>query len=188
MKYGSSSTTKDLPSPLVRGVIGGADFDAKLADRWMGQEATAEERVVFGLDGTTIAHALDPLGSAAAGPVQAEPMATCLQPALDGVGLQGVRVGAGDIGDQQLADRQPFLDVGEVVGDGGRNVSLRQQAQQPQAGVIVVVPGHRSRRKTAGYQMRAAGIALCHRITPLAVRRLQRFDPQSLTCPGFRLP
>jgi len=64
--------------------------------------------------------------------------------------LHGVRVGAGHIGDQQLADREPFLDIGEVVGDGGRNIPFDQQAEQPQAGIVVVVPAHRTGRSSSG--------------------------------------
>ena len=149
----------------------------------MGQEVAPEEGVVLGLDGAALAGALDPLGAAAAGAMQGQPMAARLQPALDGAGLRGVGVGAGDVGDQQPADRQPFLDVREVVGDRGRNVPFGQQPQQPQAGIVVVVPGIRTGWKTAGNQMRAAGFRLCHRITSFAVRRLQKLCAQSLTFP-----
>ena len=76
----------------------------------------------------------------------------------DGAALRGIGIGAGDVGDQQPADRQPFLDIGKIVGDRGRNVPFGQQPQQPQAGVVVVVAGARAGRKTAGNEMRAAGI------------------------------
>jgi len=99
-------------------------------------------------------------------------MAARLEPALDGTASRGVRVGAGYIGDQQPADGQPFLDIHEVVGDRSRDAPFGQEAQQPQAGIVVVVPGHRTGWKTTGDQMRVAGLRLCHRVTSLAVRRL----------------
>ena len=128
---------------------------------------------MLGLDGAALAQALHPLGATAAGAMQAQPMAARLQPALDGAALRGIGIGAGHVGDQQPADRQPFLDVREVVGDRSRNVPFGQEPQQPQAGIVVVVPGHRTGRKTAGNQMRAAGLRLCHRITSLAVALTQ---------------
>jgi hypothetical protein len=97
--------------------VRGADLDAKLADRRMGQEAAAEEGVVFALDGAARAGALDPLGTAAAGAVQRQPMAARLEPLAHRAGLRRVGVGAGDIGDQQSAERQPPLDIDEIVGD-----------------------------------------------------------------------
>ena len=129
MKYGSSSTTNDVPSPRVRGESVGAHLDAKLADRRMGQEIAPEQGVVLGLDGAALAGALHPLGAAAARAMQGQPMAARLQPALDRARLRGVGVGAGHIGDQQPADRQPFLDIREVVGDRGRNVSFGEEPQ-----------------------------------------------------------
>jgi hypothetical protein len=115
--------------------------------------------------------------------MQAQPVAARLQPAPDGAALRGVGVGSGHIGDQQPGDGQPFLDVREVIGDRGRNVPFGHQPQQPQAGIVVVVPGARTGRETARNEMRSAGILLCHRITSLAVRRLQKPSAQSLTLP-----
>ena len=77
--------------------------------------------------------------------------------------LRGVGIGAGDIGDQQPADRQPFLDIGKIIGYRGRNALLGQEPQQPQAGIIMVVPGIGARRKTTGNHMRPA-CRLCHRL------------------------
>ena len=155
----------------------------------MGQEAAAEQRVVLGLDGAALAHALDPLGAAAAGAMQAQPVAARLQPMLDGAALRGVGIGAGHVGDQQLADRQPFLDVGEVVGDRGRNVLLGQQLQQPQAGIVVVVPGMRTGRKTAGDEMRAAGLLPCHWIDSPFSTMFPSCDrtPRNTSMDGIRL-
>ena len=62
--------------------LAGRHLDADLADRRMGQEIAAEQRVVLGLDGAALPRALDPLGAAAARPVQRQPMAAGLQPAL----------------------------------------------------------------------------------------------------------
>src|SRR5437879_3629359 len=50
----------------------------------------------------------------------------------------------------------------------GRDVLVGQQAEEAQPGIIMVVPGIGTRRKTAGNQMRMAGIRLGHRITPLS--------------------
>ena len=97
-------------------------------------------------------------------------MAARLEPSLDRTTLRGVGVRARDIGDQQPADGQPFFDVGEVVGNLGRNVAFGEEAQEPQAGIVVIVPSHRTDRKTTGNQMRASGFCLCHRITSLAIR------------------
>ncbi len=94
-------------------------------------------------------------------------MAARLQPLPDGTGLPGIGIRAGDVGDQQLAHRQPFLDIGKVVGDRGGNIALGQQPQQLQAGVVVVVPAHRAGRKAADDNMRPAGIRRYHRITSL---------------------
>jgi len=143
----------------------------------MGQKAAPEQPVVLGLDGAARARALHPLGAAAAGPMQAQPMAACLQPPLDGAGLSGVGVGAGHVGDQQLADRQPFLDIGEIVGDRGRDLPFGQEPQQPQAGIVVVMPSIRARRKAAGNQMRTPGLCLCHRITSFAIGNCKNLTP-----------
>src|SRR6516165_11208476 len=85
--------------------IGGADVNANLADRRMGQKAAPQQGMVLSLDGAARAQAFHPLGAAAAGTVQAQPMAARLQPALYSATLRGVGVGAGHIGDQQSADR-----------------------------------------------------------------------------------
>jgi len=133
-----------------------------------GQEAASEQGMVLGLDGAALAGALDPLGATAARPVQRQPMTARLQPLLDRARLRGVGVGPSDIGDQQAADREPFFDIGEVVGDRSRHVLVAQDFQQPQTRIIVVVPGHRAGRKAAGNQMRAAVLCLCHRDHPLS--------------------
>ena len=116
----------------------------------MGQEAAAEQRVVLGLDSAALARAFHPLGAAAAGAVQAQPMAAGFEPAPERPALPGIGIRASDIGDQQPARRQPFFEIGKVVGDRGRNVAFGQQPQQPQAGIVVVVAGERPRRKAAG--------------------------------------
>jgi len=67
----------------------------------MGQEVTAEQRVVLSLDGAALAHALDPLGAAAAGSMQAQPVTAGPQPALDDAALCSVWIGTRHIGDQQ---------------------------------------------------------------------------------------
>src|SRR4029453_19654747 len=67
--------------------VAGLHVDADLADRRMRQEVAAEERVVLGLHRAALPRALDALGAAAAGAVQAEPVAARLQPALDGARL-----------------------------------------------------------------------------------------------------
>ena len=114
-----------------------------------------------GLHRAALAHALHALGAAPARAVQSQPMAASLDPAADGAGLGVVRVGAGHVGDEEPAYRQPFFDVREIVGDGGRNVPLGQQPQKPQAGVVVVVPGARAGRKTAGDEMGALSCRSC---------------------------
>src|SRR5262245_9625842 len=93
--------------------------DAKATERRMRQEAAAEECVVVGLDRAALAHALHTLGAAAAGAVQAEPVAAALNPRADGTALRRVRVRPRHVGDEQPADRQPFCDVREVVRYGG---------------------------------------------------------------------
>jgi hypothetical protein len=155
------------PEPSGQRGISVPHLDVDFADRRMGQKFAAEECVVLGLDGAPITHALDPFGSSAAGPMQTEPMAAGLEPAPDDAGLRRVGVGAGDVADQQLADRQEFLDIREVVGDRGRDVPLGEQPEEPQTGIVVVVPAHRTGRKTAGNEMGAAGIRRYHRIASL---------------------
>jgi hypothetical protein len=66
----------------------------------MGQKVAAEQCMVFRLDGAAHPHALDALGAAAAGAMQGEPPAATIEPLLNGTCLRGIRVRAGDIGDQ----------------------------------------------------------------------------------------
>jgi len=87
------------------------------------------------------------------------------EPLLHRPALRGVGIRPGDVGDEQPTRGQPFLDVGEVVGDRGGDVVLGQEPEQPQAGVVVVVPGGGSRRKATGDEMRAAELRLRHRLT-----------------------
>ena len=155
-------------------MVGSLDLDAKLADRRVGQKIAAEQCVVIGLDGTARAETFDPLGAAAAGAVQGEPVAAGLQPVADRAGLGGIGVRAGDIGDQQLAQRQPFRDIGEIVGDRGRDVALGEKAEQAKTGIIMVVAAHRAGRKAAGDQMRAARCCFCHLIPPGSVAEFGR--------------
>ena len=116
--------------------------DADLADGRMRQEVAAEQRVMLGLHGAALPHALDPLGAAAAGAVQAEPAAARLQPALQSPGTAAASgYGPATYVMSSRLDGQPLLDVGEVVGDRGRHALLGQEPEQSQAGVVVVVPG-----------------------------------------------
>ena len=110
---------------------------------------------MLGLHRAALPRSLDPLGAAAAGAVQAEPAAARLQPALNGPALGGIGIRPGHVRDEQPARRQPFLDVGEVVGGRGRHALLGEEPEQFQAGVIVVVPGERSGWKPAGDEVRA---------------------------------
>src|SRR2546423_3332769 len=82
-------------------------------------------------------------------------MAAGLEPGFQLSALLGTRVRTGDVGDEQLAHGQPFLHVGEVVGDGSRNLSLGQQREEPKAGIVVVVTGAGAGRKAAGNDMSA---------------------------------
>jgi len=99
--------------------------------------------------------------STAATAVQTQPAPARLQPIVYESRLLVVRVGAGDVSDQQLAVRQPLVDVGEVAGHGRGRPPLMQHLQQTQSGVIDVVSGERSRRKAAGYHMRNCSRS-CH--------------------------
>ena len=74
--------------------------------------------------------------------------------------LSGVGIGASHVGDHQSADGQPFLEIREVVGDRSRDVLFGQQPQETLAGVVVVVPGHRTGWETARNQMCAMGLRL----------------------------
>jgi len=73
--------------------------------------------------------------------VQGEPAAAGLEPLLHRAALGRIRVRAGDVRDQQAARREPLLDVGEVVRDRCRDLALRQEAEEPQSRVVVVVAG-----------------------------------------------
>src|SRR5205814_633129 len=134
--------------------------DADLADRRMCQEVAPEERVMLGLHGAALPRAFDALGAAAAGAVQGQPVSAGLEPLLNRPALRGVGIRPGDVGDEQPTRGQPFLDVGEVVGDRGGDVLLRQEPEQPQAGVVVVVPGGGSRRQPTGDELRGADVVL----------------------------
>ena len=121
----------------------------------MRQEHGSEQCMMLGLHSAALRQALDALGTPAAGAVQRQPMAAGLEPGFQSGALLGARVGAGDVGDEQPAHGQPFLHVGEVVGDGSRNLSLGQQREEPKAGIVVVVTGAGAGRKAAGNDMSA---------------------------------
>jgi hypothetical protein len=84
---------------------------------------------------------------------------------MDGAALPTVGERAGHVRDQQPAQREPPLDIGEVVGGRGGDVAVGQEAQQPQACVVVVVPGVGSGRKASSDEVRAAWRRLGHRVT-----------------------
>jgi hypothetical protein len=151
-----------LSQPFRERVIAVPHVDAEFAERGMDQEAAPEKGVMLGPDRTPLAHALHPLGAAAARSMQAQPMAARLEPGLDGAGLRGVRVRAGHVRDQKAAQRQPFLDVREVVGDGSRDVPFGEEREEPQAGMVVIVSGAGTGRETTGYEMGAGKSVLCH--------------------------
>ena len=111
--------------------------------------------MMLGFHGAALRQALDALGTPAAGAVQRQPMAAGLEPGFQSGALLGTRVGTGDVGDEQPAHGQPLLHVGEVVGDGSRDLSLGQQREQPKAGIVVVVTGAGAGRKAAGNDMSA---------------------------------
>lgn len=113
-------------------------------------------------------------------------MAARLKPGFDGTALRGVRVGAGHIGDQQPGDREPFLDVHEVIGDRGRNIPFGQERGQPQAGMVVVVSGGRAGWKTAGDEMRPGELFLCHGMTSPTVRCLQIGNKEQIELPPLQ--
>src|SRR5262245_58274139 len=94
-------------------------------------------------------------------------MSAGLEPGFQSGALLGTRVGASDVGDKQPAHRQPFLHVGEVIGDGGRNLSLGQQREEPKAGIVVVMTGAGAGRKAAGNDMSAVVEYLSH-VLPLS--------------------
>src|SRR5215471_5053386 len=148
-------------------MIAVSHVDAKAAERRMCQEAAPEERVMLGLDGAALAHALHALGAAATRPMQAQPVAAGLQPGADRTALCCVRVRASDVGDQHPAHRQPLLDVREVVTDRRRNVALAKKTKQRQARMVVIVAGARTGRVAPSDDMRAGKFALCHWITSL---------------------
>src|SRR5262249_2749404 len=155
--------------PLGQWRIGGAYLYADPANRRMCQEAASEQRMVLGLHGASRAQAFDPLGASTAGSVQAEPGASRSGPALYGMALRGVGVGAGHVGDHQAADGQPFLEIREVIGDRSRDVLFGQQPQEPQAGIVMVMSSHRTRRETTCNKIRTALRRLLQRITSLAL-------------------
>ena len=132
---------KRPPEPSRQRVIGVTHIDAKPAKRGMREEEAPEQRVMLGLHCAALAHALHWLCAAATRAMQGEPVSTGLEPPANGAALRGVRIRASDIGNQQASCRQPFFDVREVVGDRGLNVRFREEAQQPQPGMIVVVSG-----------------------------------------------
>ena len=111
--------------------------------------------MMLGFHSAALRQALDAFGTPAAGAVKRQPMAAGLEPGFQSGALLGTRVGAGDVGDEQPAHGQPFLHVGEVVGDGSRNLSLGQQREEPKAGIVVVVTGAGAGRKAAGNDMSA---------------------------------
>src|SRR5207245_3379420 len=78
------------PEPSRQARFASGDVDANLTDGGMGQEIAPEERVMLGLDGAALPRPFHPLGTAAAGAMQAQPAAACFEPALDGAALRGV--------------------------------------------------------------------------------------------------
>jgi len=104
--------------------------------------------------------------------VKRQPVAAGLEPGFQSCALLGVGIGARYIGDEQPAYGQPFLHVGEVVGDGSRHLPLGQQREEPKASIVVVVTGAGAGWKTARNDMSAVLDDVCHVIAPFP------FDPQ----------
>src|SRR5262245_45323643 len=111
--------------------------------------------MMLGFHGAALRQALDAFGTPAAGAMQRQPMSASLEPGLQPCTLLGSRVGAGDIGEEQPAHVKPFLNVGEVVGDGSRNLSLGQQREESKAGIVMIVTGAGAGRKAAGNEVSA---------------------------------
>src|SRR5690348_7066296 len=105
----------------------------------MGQKKAAEQRVMLHLHGSALAHTFNPLRTPTAGAMQRQPMPSRLQPVPHNLALSGVWVGAGDIGDQEPAGRQPLPDVGEIVANRGRNAVLSEQGEQAEPRIVMVV-------------------------------------------------
>src|SRR6476646_4197055 len=105
-------------------------------------------------------------GTPAAGAVKRQPVAAGLEPGFQSCALLGVGIGARHIGDEQPAYVQPFLHVGEVVGDGSRHLPLGQQREEPKASIVVVVTGAGAGWKTARNDMSAVLDDVCHVIAP----------------------
>ena len=115
--------------------------NAEPAQRRVGQKETSKQRVVLGFHRPALTQTLYPFRSASAGSVQCKPVSAGLQPNPDCPALRAVRVWASDVRNQQAAQRQPLLDVGEIVSDGCHNVLLCQESKQAQPSIIVVVAG-----------------------------------------------
>src|SRR5262245_26942064 len=122
--------------------------------------------MVRGSHGAALRQALDAFGTSAAGAVKRQPMATGLEPGFQSGTLLGPWVGASDVGDEKPAHGQPFLQVGEVVGDRRRNLSLVQQREEPKASIVVVVTGAGAGGKAAGNDMRAVVDDIGHVVPP----------------------
>src|SRR6516164_10258073 len=91
---------------------------------------------------------------AAARAMQREPSPAAFQPFAQRPMLPLVREGSSDVSDQQSACRQPALEVGKIVTDGGAHrCRLLQEIQQTKASIIHVMSRGCSWRITTYYQM-----------------------------------
>src|SRR5271155_3940872 len=128
---------------------------AEFSYRWMIQEEAAESLVISALDHLAAPPRL-PHGhvSAAARAMQREPTSSCFEPLPDEFVLLVIRMGTGNIGDQEPACRQPSRDVGEIIGHRCARLGIAlQQLEQTPARVIHIVSSGRTRGESADDRM-----------------------------------
>ena len=132
--------------------------DVEATHRRVVEEERAEQIVMRQLHHLALAAAVDALGAPAAGAVQREPLAAVAQPVVERAALRVVRVGPGNVAQQQIGAVEGALDVVEAVADGrALAAAVVELLQQLDAGVVHVVASRRAERKAADDEMRALG-------------------------------
>jgi hypothetical protein len=130
------------------------------------EKEAAKGVVVAGFDHLSCAAIFShPNGFPTTGAVQGEPPPAGLEPLPYDLILHLVWVRAGDIGNQQLAVRQPLCNVGKIIGDGRAQARvLLQKLQDPQPGIVHVMPGGRTGRVSSDNGVYSNGFGFTHLI------------------------
>src|SRR6266851_7902871 len=92
-----------------------------------------------------------PRGLSAAGAMQREPASARLEPTAHEPALRVIQIRTRHVSDHELASGQPLVDVFEIVANSRvRLLVFLQQFEDAHTGVVHVMPGDRTGRKSSG--------------------------------------